>query len=134
MNWIERARYLRQMIERMAEEILEDETALEYKELFPEWQDGTDYHVGDRVRHEGTLYKCLIAHTAQADWMPNAAVSLWAVVLIPDQDEILEWVQPDSTNPYMRGDRVRHNGKVWESDYDNNVWEPGVFGWHEMTD
>lgn len=134
MNWIARARYLRQMIERLAEEVLEDETALEYKELFPEWQDGTDYHVGDRVRHEGTLYKCLIAHTALSDWMPNAAVSLWAVVLIPDPDEIPEWVQPDSTNPYMKGDRVRYNGKVWESDIDNNVWSPETYGWHEVTD
>lgn len=22
-------------------------------------------------------------------------------------------------------------GEIWVSDYDNNVWEPGVFGWHK---
>lgn len=111
---------------------MEDEEALESKELFPEWQNDTEYFVGDRVRHEGTLYKCLQSHTSQDDWTPDNAVSLWAAVLIPDPDEIPEWVQPDSTNPYGKGDRVKHNGKTWESNYDNNVWEPGVFGWSEI--
>jgi hypothetical protein len=29
--------------------------------------------------------------------------------------------------------KVSHNDKHWVSDYDNNVWEPGVFGWTEAT-
>ena len=41
-----------------------------------------------------------------------------------DEEEIPEWVQPDSTNPYMTGDKVTHNGSVWESIVANNVWEP----------
>lgn len=41
------------------------------------------------------------------------------------------WAQPGSTNPYMLGDKVRHNGKIWMSTIDNNVWEPGVYGWAE---
>lgn len=40
--------------------------------------------------------------------------------------------QPDSTNPYSNGDKATHNGKTWTSDLDNNVWEPGVYGW-EVT-
>ena len=28
----------------------------------------------------------------------------------------------------MTGDRVKHNGKTWESLVDNNVWEPGAQG------
>ena len=40
--------------------------------------------------------------------------------------------QPDSTNPYSKGDKVTHNGKMWVSTIDNNVWEPGVYGW-EIT-
>ena len=43
-----------------------------------------------------------------------------------------EWKQPDSTNPYQKGDKVTHNGKTWESTADNNVWEPGVYGWTEV--
>jgi hypothetical protein len=44
----------------------------------------------------------------------------------------LPWQQPDSTNGYMRGDKVTHNGFVWISDLDNNVWEPGIYGWRKV--
>lgn len=111
---------------------LDDTVALENTELFPNWHTDTAYAVGDRVRHDSILYKCLIAHTSQADWIPTNAVSLWARVLIPDPDIIPEWVQPDSTNPYMMGDRVTYDGKTWESTIDNNVWQPGVYGWVEV--
>ena len=41
------------------------------------------------------------------------------------------WEQPESTNPYMKGDKVTHAGRTWVSTIDNNVWEPGVYGWEE---
>ena len=63
--------------------------------------------------------------------MPDAAPSLYAKVLIPDPDVIPEWEQPESTNPYTKGDKVTHNEKTWVSDVDNNSWEPGVYGWSE---
>jgi hypothetical protein len=60
------------------------------------------------------------------------APSLFAKVLIPDIDVIPEWVQPDSTNPYMKGDKVTYKGKTWISTIDNNVWAPGEYGWDEI--
>lgn len=126
----DRARALRPLIEKAAAS-LPDEAALQGVELFPAWREATAYTAGQRVRYGGILYACLQGHTSQSDWTPDTAVSLWARVLIPDPGEIPEWVQPDSTNPYMKGDRVRHNGSVWVSDVDNNVWEPGVYGWTE---
>lgn len=128
MSKIDRARELRAKMESMATG-LDDAEALSFSELFPNWKDSTAYAVGDRVRYEDVLYSCLQAHTSQADWAPTDAPSLWAKVLIPDPDVIPEWEQPDSTNPYMKGDKVTHNGQTWESDIDNNVWEPGVYGW-----
>lgn len=110
---------------------VDDKTALDAKGLYPEWKTETAYSVGDRVLYGGTLYKCLQSHTSQQTWTPTDAVSLWAEVLIPDPEVIPDWVQPESTNPYMKGDKVRHNGKAWESLIDNNVWEPGVYGWTE---
>lgn len=127
----ERARLLRQRIESLAE-TLEDDKAIEVSELFPTWAIDTSYELGARVRYEGILYKCLISHTSQSDWTPNTAVSLWAQVLIPDPETIPEWIQPESTNPYMKGDKVTHNGKTWVSNIDNNVWEPGIYGWDEV--
>ena len=126
---IEKAYKLRQLIE-SAVKSLSDEDALNGVELFPQWSgDGVEYKTGDRVRHGGILYRVLQDHTSQEGWFPVAAPSLFAVVLIPDPDVIPEWVQPDSTNPYMTGDKVTHNGQTWISTIDNNVWEPGVYGW-----
>lgn len=74
----------------------------------------------------------LQAHTSQDTWTPPDAPSLFAKVLIPDSSTIPEWEQPESTNPYSKGDKVTHNGKTWQSTTDNNVWEPGVYGWEEV--
>lgn len=112
---------------------LPDGDAAGVPELFPAWRARQAYEAGERVQSGGVLYRCLTAHTAQEDWPPEAAVSLWARVLVPDPEEVPAWVQPDSTNPYSMGDRVTHGGKTWESTVDNNVWEPGVYGWQEVT-
>lgn len=105
-----------------------DADALNAVAIYPEWREGVAYTTGQRVRHDGTLYKVLQEHTAQADWTPDAAPSLFAKVLIPDPETIPDWEQPDSTNPYSKGDKVTHNGKTWMSSIDGNVWEPGVVG------
>lgn len=109
-----------------------DEAALTGKDLYPLWNETAIYKKDQRVRFNNVLYKCLQAHTAQATWTPTDAPSLWAKVLIPDPEVIPEWEQPESTNPYMKGDKVKHKGKTWSSTIDNNVWEPGVYGWAEV--
>ena len=111
-----------------------DEQALTVQELYPAWREGLENKAGDRVQRGGRLWRCLQAHTSQAGWEPENAPSLWAKVLIPDETVIPEWEQPDSTNPYSAGDKVTHNGKTWVSDTDNNVWEPGVYGWSEVSE
>ena len=113
--------------------MLTDEQALEVPGLFPAWNAEATYAVGDRAKYNGTLYRCLTAHTAQATWAPTDAPSLWAKVLTDPSGAILPWVQPDSTNPYAKGDKVTHNGKTWVSTVDNNVWEPGAYGWEEVA-
>lgn len=110
-----------------------DESALETVSLFPVWRTGTAYAVDFRVRYNDILYRCITAHESQETWTPDVSPSLWAKVLIPDENVIPEWEQPDSTNPYSAGDKVTHNGKTWVSDVDNNVWEPGVYGWTEVV-
>lgn len=110
-----------------------DEQALEVKALYPTWREECTYALGDRVVYNNVLYKVLQAHTSQTDWAPDSAHSLFAKVLIPDVNVIPAWEQPESTNPYMKGDKVSHNGKTWTSTIDNNVWEPGVYGWEEVA-
>lgn len=132
MTLLELAQKLRPYIEKAAIS-LSDEDALEAVNLFPNWAPDADRYEKDaRVNYEGILYKCLQAHIPQAAWTPTAAPSLWAKVLIPDANVIPEWEQPDSTNPYMKGDKVMFDDVVYESTIDNNVWAPNVYGWQAI--
>ena len=115
-------------------ESLPDDVASEVPELFKPWEINVEYAVGDRIRYETTLYKCIQAHTSQSDWTPTAAVSLWARTDDP-REEWPEWVQPvGASDAYVINSQVSHNGSHWISDVDNNVWEPGVYGWHNITE
>lgn len=128
------------LVARMQAQSLTEEQAITVKDIYPVWNgNGVSYQKDYYLTHNGKLYKVLQAHTSQADWAPDAAPSLFAEVL-PGQGgtSVGEWVQPDSTNPYMTGDQVTHNGKTWESLVNNNVWEPGAQGsealWQEVTE
>ena len=117
-------------------ETLSDAQALQVPMLFDEFDgNGVAYEVGKRILYNGVLYKVLQAHTSQAGWTPVAAPSLFAKVINETIDgSIPEFEQPDSTNPYMKGDRVIFNGKVYESLIDNNVYSPEAYpaGWKEI--
>lgn len=122
-------------------ESLSDGDALKVVALYDEWSgkgvkyygpDDPDGNPQSRVRFQGTLVKCIETHVSQTGWEPNAAPSLWAVIL-PGQDgsgvEVGIWIQPGPENAYQKGDRVIHDGHLWESDFDgDNVWEPGQVG------
>ena len=126
----EKARALRPLIEKAAVS-LSDEDAIGCVELFPAWAADADYTVDDRIRYGDKLYRCIQAHTSQADWTPPSTPALWAEIAKPG--EIPVWRQPTGAqDAYMRGDKVHYpdaDGPVYVSTVDNNVWEPGVYGW-----
>ena len=136
-KWTNEALRMRPYFQKGAQH-LDDEEALVVKGIYAEWEAGVLVKVHEKRIYHGTLYRCLKEHTTQADWTPDVATSLWAEVLIPDPEVIPEWKQPDSTNGYMKGDTVTHNGKTYESLIDNNVWEPGTVGteslWKEIEE
>lgn len=134
-KWYDAALPVRETMD-TAGAMLTDEQAASVPALYQEWATGAAYKAGDRRTFKGVLYKCLQDHTSQDDWTPDAAVSLWAVVLIPDPEVIPDWVQPDSTNAYMKGDKVRFNGAVYMSLIDNNIWSPEAYpeGWELVID
>ena len=135
MSLQEHARHLRQMVFKAASS-LSDEDALEAVELFPRYAVGVDYKRDDRILWDenGKLYKVLLNHTSSKEWTPDTAVSLYVEVTPPGVIPV--WRQPQSAvDAYMIGDKVRYpdeEGSVWESTVDNNVWEPGVYGWNEI--
>ena len=119
-------------------ETLSDAQALQVPMLFDEFDgNGVAYEVGKRIMYNGILYKVIQAHTSQAGWNPIDAPSLFAKVINETiTGEIPDWEQPDSTNAYMKGNKVKFNGKIYESVIDNNVWSPTAYpsGWKEVTE
>lgn len=113
-----------------------NDAALLLTEYYPVWSgDSVEYKKDYRLTYKGVLYKVLQGHTSQPDWTPEAAPSLFAKILTSDDGTPLPWEQPGSTNPYMKGDKVLYNGKVYESLIDNNVWSPEAYpaGWKQIN-
>ena len=112
---------------------IDDVTATENVEQFAPWAYPIAYKKGNIRRYGSDLYRCNQDHTSQADWTPAAAASLWSKIGDPTE-EWPEWSQPvGAHDAYNAGAKVSHNGKHWTSDVASNVWEPGVYGWTEVT-
>lgn len=109
---------------------LPDEEAETVTALFPDWEENKAYAIGDRVKYNDLLYRCVQAHTSQANWTPDVVPALWVRT---STEEWPEWIQPTGAHDaYNTGDKVSHNEKHWISDIDANVYEPGVYGWTEQ--
>lgn len=111
----------------------DDTTITEHAAQFPEWVFPVAYSTGAIVAYEGSLYRCLQGHNSQEDWTPESSASLWKEIGDPGE-EYPAWSQPiGAVDAYMSDDKVTHNEKHWVSTCDNNVWEPGVYGWTEVN-
>lgn len=131
-NIVEQAREIRRQTTEAAHS-LTDEAALNSLLLFDEWSTfvGRSVAVKQRVRHGGLLYECVQAHAPLDNWQPDITPALWKRVSV---EAFPEWIQPlGGHDSYEQDSKVSHNGKKWVSTIDGNVWEPGVYGWNELT-
>lgn len=114
-------------------EQVDDAIITKYAEQFSPWTYPVHYAQGAIARYEGKLYRCLQEHDSQETWTPAAAPSQWKEIGDPT-GEWPAWSQPvGAIDTYPIGAKVSHNGKHWVSTVDNNVWEPGVYGWEEVA-
>lgn len=114
---------------------LTDEKAMEVADLYPEWAAMKAYPENEIVKYgvnadgETQLYKVIQVHISQADWTPDTAASLYKKIGFTDEGVSI-WTQPlGATDAYMKGDVVSFENQLWKSTVDNNVWQPGVYGW-----
>jgi hypothetical protein len=118
------------------QELFDPTELCEHAELFDRWVKGINYIAGQiRVDEiDGVLYRCLTSHNAEhATIPPSQSPTLWGRIADP-ADEWPEWFPYTGVNDaWMTGDKCTHNGKKWISVVDYNVWEPGVYGWTEVT-
>lgn len=87
------------------------------------------YKTGEyMVWTDGSLYKCL----NDTAYSPVDYAASWEKVS-SSSEAVSEWIQPTgASDSYSAGDIVNYNSKTWQSTVDNNVWEPGVYGWEEV--
>lgn len=116
----------------IAEETLTIDEILEVAPLFPAYEIGKIYKVGDIFTYNRSLFEVVQEHTSQEGWRPDIETSLYKNHT--PKGEIEEWRQPlGAHDAYMTGDRVLFNGEVYISKIDNNVWSPDTYGWELET-
>jgi hypothetical protein len=110
---------------------LTDETAVDVTVLFEQWQPDRDYTAGQRLKNGDRLYRVVQSHHSQSNWRPANTPALFTEIAKPG--EIPVWKQPTGAqDAYMTGDKVHFptiTDPIYRSTVDNNVWQPGVYGW-----
>ena len=127
-KWLNGAQKVRNAMDAAGAQLY-DAAALDAMAIYPAWEIGAAYAVNDRRRYGANLYKCVQAHTSQADWTPDATPALWVKVSV---EEWPEFVQPTGAHDaYNAGDKVTYNGKRYVSLIDANVYSPDDYpaGW-----
>ena len=104
------------------------------------------YNIGDIVSYKDKLYKSIIDDNV---WAPDAYPAGWEEYTestgggdsgttepeTPPAETIPDFVQPTGAHDaYKKGDKVKFEGKIYESLIDNNTYSPSAYpaGWQEV--
>lgn len=104
---------------------------------YPEWQPNAHYEIGTVLKYNGELYKVVHTHESKEGKTPDKAATSYVKWANPTQEtattetEVVDdWAKPVSaTQAYMQGDKVRFDGKVYQSTKDYNTDEPTADSW-----
>lgn len=91
----------------------DDQTALAGIDLYPKWAVGLAVSVGDRYQYNGKLYKCIQAHTTQADWTPDITPALWTVIDVTHAGTIDDPIPAVAGMEYTKGLYYTENGVIY---------------------
>lgn len=141
MTIVEQAQAIREAMD-VAGAALTEEMALECVRLYRPWEAGKAYSAEEYCTYgkngvgDPQLYRCVQAHTSQADWTPDVVPALFAAVGL-NTDGYPVWSQPTgSHDAYNQGDIVDYNGTLYKSLIDGNTWSPEAYpaGWEVYTE
>lgn len=116
---------------------LTDEQALEIATVYPKYEVGKTYKVGEFITSgenstgDPQLYKIVQGHTSQVDWVPSETPSLYEPIGLTSEGYPI-WSQPSGAHDaYNTGDIVDYNGVLYKSLIDGNTYSPDVYpaGW-----
>ena len=140
MDRLQAAEQLRRALQMFAA-TLTDEQALEIATVYPKWEAGKVYAVGDIISYgenatgDPQLYKVVQAHTSQEDWLPGQGTDSLYDAFGLDESGYPVWSQPSGAHDaYNTGDIVNYNGTLYKSLMDGNVWSPEAYpqGWEAV--
>lgn len=101
--------------------------------FFHDWHPLINYAYGSICKNGNKLYRCISPHISQEGLLPETNPQYWLQIVDLDE-EWPDWCFPcNKQNLYPLKAKVYHNNKYWQSTIDNNIWEPGVNGWEEVT-
>ena len=141
INRLQAAEQLRRALQMFAATLTEEQ-ALEVATVYPVWEAGHAYAVGDIIQHgtnsvgDPQLYKVVQAHTSQEDWLPEATPALYDAFGLDDSGYPV-WSQPTGAHDaYNTGDIVNYNGTLYRSLIDGNTYSPDEYpaGWEVYTE
>ena len=140
MDRLQAAEQLRRALQMYAA-TLTDEQALEIASVYPRWEVGKAYSVGDIISYgenslgDPQLYKVVQAHMSQEDWIPGQGTDSLYDAFGLDESGYPIWSQPTGAHDaYNTGDIVNYNGTMYKSLIDGNVWAPDAYpqGWEKV--
>ena len=136
MNKLQALEQMRKALQMFAA-TLNEEQAMEIAYVYDSWTIDKSYAVGDYLIYgennvgDPQLYKVVQAHTSQANWTPDIALSLYDAIGLDDFGYPI-WSQPTGAHDaYNKGDVVNYNGILYKSLIDNNTYSPDTYpaGW-----
>jgi hypothetical protein len=145
INEIQKALELRKALQMFLATLDPDthmEDIMEVPSVFPKYVVGKAYKVKEVFSYgvngvgDPQLYQVLQEHTSAEEWVPDTATSLYKKVGVTEEG-YPEWVQPlGASDAYNTGDIVSHNGVLYKSTVDGNVWAPDAYpaGWEVVSE
>ena len=133
------AQQARRVFELFAAQITDESVMMEVADMYPAWEQlvakkaeckaGTVFRWGENADGETQLWSFVSDYTPSEIYPPDMDISHYNKIGITEDGTPI-WTQPlGATDAYMAGDVVSHKDQLWVSEVDNNVWEPGVYGW-----
>lgn len=106
-----------------ARNITNDQEALEIKMLYKEFmaQIGKPLAVGEYVQYNDKLYRVLQVHTAQANWTPDIAASLFVVIDKEHQGSLEDPIPAQVNMEYFSGKYYIENDVIYLCTRDSGI-------------
>lgn len=114
-------------------ESMDDDELVSVALALPDWEPGVKRKRGAACRHGGVAYRVVANVSKNNDAEPGTPEGADYYAPVDTGSSGVQAWEPDVR--YMKGERVEHGGRVWESLKNNNREEPGTGNrWAEVAD